>query len=90
MAAGMVRLERAAVMEAEWSIAVFQRATDVVGDSFQALRIPSSKIRLAYTKEPSFELNTHTYKSFKDICVIGSYCACPLVPTFLTFRPKHH
>ena len=31
MAAGIVRLGRAAVMEAEWSMAAFQRATDVVG-----------------------------------------------------------
>lgn len=31
MAAGIVRLGRAAVMEAEWLMAAFQRATDVVG-----------------------------------------------------------
>lgn len=41
-------------MEAEWSMATFQRATDVVGDPFQALGIPRSKIRRHYGQVACF------------------------------------
>lgn len=58
MATGIVRLGRAAVMDAEWSMAAFQRATDVVGDPFQALGIPSSKIRRHYGQVACFALCT--------------------------------
>lgn len=58
MAAEIVRLERAAVIEAEWSMAAFQWATDVVWDPFQALGIPSSKIRRHYGQVACFALYT--------------------------------
>lgn len=53
-----MRLGRAAVMEAEWLMAVFQRATDVVEDPFQALGIPSYKIRRYFGLVASFALYT--------------------------------